>query len=262
MSGWISVHRKILHNPILNRSRKFSNFEAWMYLLLTANHRDNKVLIGNKLVDVKVGGMITSQQKLCSKFKWSNSKLRAFLKLLESEKMLVVKTNKICTMLSICNYNDLQSTTNHKNITKTLQKNHKNTQTIMNNNVNNNTNIVDRENKFINEVCAEGLKIIPTVHPDIIKSFTDYWTECSGTKMRWEMQKVFDIKRRLNRWMKNDFDKNKSTSTDKYESNGRGEFKVWCSKCGKDLYYKEYHIKQQLATSCCGADFKARRVNV
>ena len=45
MSGWISVHRKILHNPILNRSRKFSNFEAWMYLLLTANHRDNKVLI-------------------------------------------------------------------------------------------------------------------------------------------------------------------------------------------------------------------------
>ena len=83
-NGWIAVHRKILDNPILNRSRKFSNFEAWMFLLLKANHKDNKVLIGNKLINVKKGELITSIQKLSVKFKWSSTKLRAFLKLLES----------------------------------------------------------------------------------------------------------------------------------------------------------------------------------
>ncbi len=38
-----------------------------------------------------------------------------------------------------------------------------------------------------------------------IKKFISYWTEPnkSGTKVRWELQKTFDVKRRLARWMTN-----------------------------------------------------------
>lgn len=38
-----------------------------------------------------------------------------------------------------------------------------------------------------------------------IKEFCDYWTEYSanGKKMRFEMQKVFDIQRRMATWMRN-----------------------------------------------------------
>ena len=127
---------------------------------------------------------------------------------------------------------------------------------------NNTTNIVDRENKFINEVCAEGLKIVPSVHPDIIRKFTNYWTERnkSGSKMLFELNKTWDTNRRLRRWVDSDFNKSKIVPKEKYKSNGRGEFKVWCAKCNKDLYYKEYHIKQQISTSCCGADFKAEKL--
>jgi len=36
----------------------------------------------------------------------------------------------------------------------------------------------------------------------MLEEFTDYWTEPnkSGTKMRWEMEKTWDLKRRLERW--------------------------------------------------------------
>ena len=118
-NGWIAVHRKILDNPILNRSRKFSNFEAWMYLLLKANHKDNKVLLGNVLVNVKKGEMITSLKKLGRRFKWSNTKLRAFLKLIESEQMIVVKSDTQKTQITICNYDKLQINENSKKISKT-----------------------------------------------------------------------------------------------------------------------------------------------
>jgi hypothetical protein len=38
-----------------------------------------------------------------------------------------------------------------------------------------------------------------------LTEFIDYWTESSenGKKMRFEKEKVFDIKRRLNTWMRN-----------------------------------------------------------
>ena len=51
-TGWISLHRKILDNPILKRSPIYSRFEAFVYMLLKANHKDNKCVIGNVLVKV------------------------------------------------------------------------------------------------------------------------------------------------------------------------------------------------------------------
>ena len=91
MEGWISLHRKILDNPILNRSRKYSPFEAWIWLLLKANHKDNKFMLGSELVKVEKGSMITSQKKLCKQFRWGSTKLRNFLKVLQKDKMLIIR---------------------------------------------------------------------------------------------------------------------------------------------------------------------------
>ena len=42
----------------------------------------------------------------------------------------------------------------------------------------------------------------------LLRAFVDYWTEQSsnGKKMRWQMQKAFDVSRRLKTWAKNDYD--------------------------------------------------------
>jgi len=49
-----------------------------------------------------------------------------------------------------------------------------------------------------------------------LDAFIDYWTEKSprGKKMRFEKQKTFDVRRRMQRWMKNDFNKPKVSQTD------------------------------------------------
>lgn len=52
-----------------------------------------------------------------------------------------------------------------------------------------------------------GLKLIPYIEQYdkvMIRAFYDYWTESNegGNKMRFEKEKTFDIKRRLERWHK------------------------------------------------------------
>lgn len=104
MEGWIKIHRKIQDNWLWKEKRKFSKFEAWMSLLLKANHKENKILSGNDIINIKAGSFITSEVKLADEWNWSRNTVRTFLTLLQKEKML----NKFCTtkytMLSIENW--------------------------------------------------------------------------------------------------------------------------------------------------------------
>ena len=77
---------------------------------------------------------------------------------------------------------------------------------------NKNKDISIREQKFSEEVYFSNLST------EVCKEFVDYWTEKnkSGTKMKFELQKTFDIKRRLSRWAKND--KKWNTNTSKLDS--------------------------------------------
>ena len=200
MSGWIKLHRKINDNPVLKKSRVYSNFEAFIWLLLRANYDDAKVVIGSNIYKLKQGQMITSQKKLCKQFGWGNSRLKTFLKLLENDGMIKVKSNTQLTKVTLLNwesYQDSNLKTTHKQPTTNLQPNtnKKNKEEIKKN----------KEQNFINQVLAEGIKITPMVAPDIIDEFCNYWTErnMSGRKMKFEMAKTFDIKRRLSTWIRN-----------------------------------------------------------
>lgn len=59
---------------------------------------------------------------------------------------------------------------------------------------------VDKEAEFKNSL----LPYLDTFGKDLLNEFFLYWTEKSpkGKKMRFEMQKVFDTKRRLDKWKK------------------------------------------------------------
>lgn len=244
-NGWIAVHRKILDNPILNRSRKFSNFEAWLYLLLKANHRDNKVLIGNTLVKVKQGEMITSMKKLCCVFKWSNTKLKSFFKLLINDDMILVKTDTKKTHITICKYKDMQVNNNINSLSKTHQKHtNNNNKTIKTNN----TNIEDRKKIFINKVLAEGIKRRPMVDPETIKAFTNHWTEHNegGRKMKWEKEGTFQIANRLNTWLKNEIRFGIKSNSTEYTPDSTGNaVNGYCSVCGKHEFYSPKTVKSE-----------------
>jgi len=207
MDGWISLHRKILENPILNRSRVYSNFEAWIWLLLKANHKDNKFMLGSELVKVKKGSMITSQKKLCRQFRWGNSKLRSFLKVLQKDKMILLETNTQSTHITICNYETYQdkqtankSRTNHEQITDKLRTNTNNNDNKVNN-VNNNKRVTTQDIKNI----IHDDKLLKLYGYRMLEEFIDYWIEGDGKKAKHQMQKTFDIALRLKTWAKKDY---------------------------------------------------------
>lgn len=160
MSGWISIHRKIQEHWIWSE-KPFSKGQAWIDLLLMANHKDNKFLLGNELVEVERGSFITSEVKLSDRWGWSRSKVRGFLKLLESDEMLVRKTDKKKTTLTIVNYNDYQvlktAEEPQKDRERTTEEPRKDTNNNDNNDNNDNNNIYilsKEENKFI-EILSE-----------------------------------------------------------------------------------------------------------
>lgn len=101
--GWIKLHREILENPLWE-NKPFSKGQAWIDLLLMANFKDKRVLTGNKAVDIPRGSFITSELKLADRWGWSRGKTRAYLNLLEGERMITKNCTRNWTTLTIVNY--------------------------------------------------------------------------------------------------------------------------------------------------------------
>ncbi|HEH8071517.1 TPA: DnaD domain-containing protein [Staphylococcus aureus] len=127
MTGWISIDRSIQNHWLFKEKRTFSKFEAWIYLLMEANHSKAKVPIGNQIVTVERGQRLTSILTLSDLFNWSRFKVKTFLDLLESDGMLEVKTTSKYTLITIVNYDFYQSEqgrNQHQNDIKPTSKQH------------------------------------------------------------------------------------------------------------------------------------------
>ena len=81
--------------------------------------------------------------------------------------------------------------------------------------VNKSKNIEDRLSDF-----KKSVQSIEGINDEDKNAFFLYWTEKnkSGTKFRAEMEKTFDISRRLKRWSNNNFNKGKSRFPDYFDS--------------------------------------------
>lgn len=113
--GWIAVDRKIFDNLIWKNEEPFDRRSAWIDLLLLVNHADNKVLINGKVETVKRGQRITSILFLSQRWRWSRTKTKAFLKMLESEGMIRLDVQaKKKTIITITNYSKYQDIQNKK----------------------------------------------------------------------------------------------------------------------------------------------------
>ncbi|HEA4010140.1 TPA: DnaD domain-containing protein [Staphylococcus aureus] len=158
MTGWISIDRSIQNHWLFKEKRTFSKFEAWIYLLMEANHSKAKVPIGNQIVTVERGQRLTSILTLSDLFNWSRFKVKTFLDLLESDGMLEVKTTSKYTIITIVNYDFYQSEqgrNQHQNDIKPTSKQHQSninpTSKQHQTNTNNNDNKDNNEKNVNNE---------------------------------------------------------------------------------------------------------------
>ncbi|HHE6877777.1 TPA: DnaD domain protein [Staphylococcus aureus] len=158
MTGWISIDRSIQNHWLFKEKRTFSKLEAWIYLLMEANHSKAKVPIGNQIVTVERGQRLTSILTLSDLFNWSRFKVKTFLDLLESDGMLEVKTTSKYTLITIVNYDFYQSEqgrNQHQNDIKPTSKQHQSninpTSKQHQTNTNNNDNKDNNEKNVNNE---------------------------------------------------------------------------------------------------------------
>lgn len=147
MDGWISLHRKIRDNGLYPKNREFTKFEAWIDLLLIVNHTENDCLIGNEIYKCKRGQSVRSIETYQKLWNWTRQQVRSFLKLLQNNSMIELKTTTKTTILTICNYDkyQIQQPTNNQQITNEQPTN--NQQITINNNDNNDNNENNDNNK-------------------------------------------------------------------------------------------------------------------
>lgn len=108
--GWIKLGRKIQEHWIWESQKPFDIRSAWIDLILSANHQDNKFPLGKEMVTVERGSLITSEIKLMDRWGWSKSKVRTFLKLLQNDEMIIKKSDHKKTTIFIVNYDIYQET--------------------------------------------------------------------------------------------------------------------------------------------------------
>lgn len=139
MPGWIKIHRQI-QNCLIWDDKPFNMASAWIDLLLLANHEDKETIFDKKPILVKRGQRITSVRELSARWGWGKDKTLRFLRLLESEKMIVKDSDSRRTLLTIVNYGVYQDCeTENETVIRTLtgqsQATNKNDKNDKNNNI-------------------------------------------------------------------------------------------------------------------------------
>ena len=265
-NGWIKVHRKILENDWLSKNRVYSNFEAFMYLLLKANHKDGIFHIGTQIIEVKRGQLVTSQKKLCKQFNWSNSKLRNYLKTAKNASMIYTETTSKTTTLTICNYDTYQESSTEK----TLKKESLNTEKALikhtNNNVKNNKELTKDINvcdlfedwwkMYDRKVHKKASKYqwgkLTEDEKKIVLQHTKIFTEFTEHRFRPHPHRYLRDKRFNDEIQLNDL-QGKHTLED-FKTDGGGMNKIgYCSKCNKSDFYTPYEILNA-ESRCCNVN--------
>lgn len=125
--GFIKLYRDVKDHWIWQEDSPFNRRDAWIDMLMRANHKEQKVLINNEVVPIQRGQFLCSERNLASDYLWSRTKLRNFLELLESDTMIELNKDHGKTIVTICNYSDWQGSQNQERTTEEPQKDHRRT---------------------------------------------------------------------------------------------------------------------------------------
>ena len=188
MKGSIKLHRSIMS---WEWYKEPNTMRLFIHCLLKAQYQDSKF----KGLTIKRGSFITGRNILGQELGLTPQQVRTILnKLKETEEINISSTTR-GTLIEVVNYESYHvSDTPIKPITKAPRK-----------------TIEEREIEFRDSL----VEYVNKYGKAMIRAFFEYWTEKQpkGKKMRFEMQKVFDIKKRLVTWSSKDW--NSSTKITK-----------------------------------------------
>lgn len=146
-TGFILVHRKLLHSSFYQRSHYV---HLWLHLLLKANHKGTKIIWNNTEIILEPGQFITGRKKLSSETGINENTIQFILSFFEKNNMIQQRNNRQNRIVSIVSWREFQNlnnelTTKYQRVTNDL------TTAQQRNNTDNNDNNDNNENNENNE---------------------------------------------------------------------------------------------------------------
>lgn len=119
MSRWIRLQTSIFEHELF-AGKEFSERDAWVWLIAKAAWRETRHRVGKEMAVVPTGSLFVTLRELQSVWRWgSDFRVRSFLKLLQTERMIIINSNAGKTQITICNYGRYQNTDQEENATET-----------------------------------------------------------------------------------------------------------------------------------------------
>lgn len=107
MSGYIKLHRRIKDNKLWGKE-PFTKIQAWIDLLLRCQWKATEVMDGMKVIPLSPGECIVSMRGLAKEWKWSENKVRRYVKWLKNDGMIEYTGGCTCTHLKVLKWKDFQ----------------------------------------------------------------------------------------------------------------------------------------------------------
>lgn len=102
--GYIPLWRDIQDNKIWLTDEPFDRRSAWIDLLLMVNHKESKILVGNRVQVIRPGQKWTSYKKLAEKWHWSYKRVLRYINLLKSDGMIFADGTPNGTLITVINW--------------------------------------------------------------------------------------------------------------------------------------------------------------
>lgn len=117
--GWIKINRDICNHWIWEDSEKL---KAWIDLIMLANYEDKKMPYKDSVITCKRGDVNLSFSYLAKRWGWSRKRVKAFIGMLEGDKMVTTGVTTHRTVLSLVNYGKYQDRGTTRVATKVATK--------------------------------------------------------------------------------------------------------------------------------------------
>lgn len=121
---FLMLSRGYFDHALWTEERVYSRAEAWLDLVRMAAWNGHKRLIGVTMIDIPRGGIVAAERFLSDRWMWSRTKVRAFIDLLESERMVTRKKDQGISVISLCNYERFNTPKNQEKTTKEPRQDH------------------------------------------------------------------------------------------------------------------------------------------
>lgn len=103
-------------------SEKFTKSQAWIDLLLLANHKATTIFIRGIQIKLNPGDLCYSQLTLAKRWKWDFKTVKKFLDMLKQRNMIQYAGGKITTVISVANWSNYQKNGEQNQPIKSISK--------------------------------------------------------------------------------------------------------------------------------------------